>query len=171
MVTSISEEIVTKTYTEVAGFTPHMIQKEMEKLNKNQPDLFYFVLTSLEETDDDVRDMGIYMFFVIYMMFKKAYGRIKKVSFDDIDEAYNRNFNILDTIEQGDEDAILDFAEKEMIKQPYVMKYITEALMEEEEEDEDIQLRLEDKGFLFLFLKTITDILDKKATRTIKTGA
>lgn len=170
MLTSISEEIVTNTYIEVAGFSPQTIQKEMERLNKNQPELFYFVLSSLEDTDDDVRDLGIYMFFVIYMMFKKAYGRIKKVTFDDIDDAYNKNFKILDTIEQGDEDALMDFAEKEMAKQPYVMKYITDALMEEED-DEDVHLKMEDKGFLFIFLKTIADILDKKTTKTIKAQA
>ncbi|MCX7965568.1 MAG: hypothetical protein N2596_02945 [Syntrophorhabdaceae bacterium] len=170
MLTSISEEIVTDTYTEVAHFSPHMIQKEMEKLNKSQPDLFYFVLTSLEETDDDVRDLGIYMFFVIYMMFKKAYGRIKKATFDDIEEAYDRNFKILKIIEQGDENAFMDFTEEEMAKQPYVMKYITDALMEEDDE-EDIHIKMEDKGFLFLFLKTITDILDKNATKPIKVNA
>lgn len=170
MLTSISEDIVTNTYMEVAGFSSNMIQKEMERINKSQPELFYFVLSSLEETDEDVRDLGIYMFFVIYMMFKKAYGRIKKVTFHDIDEAYNKNFKILDTIEQGDEDALMDFAEREMEKQPYVMKYITDALMEEED-DEDIHLKVEDKGFLFIFLKTIADILDEKTTKKIKAHA
>ncbi|HOP85281.1 MAG TPA: hypothetical protein PLM71_05935 [Syntrophorhabdaceae bacterium] len=168
MITSISEEIVVKTYMDVAGFAPHKIQREMEKLNKDQPDLFYFVLTSLEEMDEDVRDLGIYLFFVVYMMFKKAYKKINRVTFDDIDETYDYNLKILDTIEHGDENALMDFAEKEMVKQPYVMKYITEALMEEDDEYDEISLKADDKGFLFLFLKTITDILDKNTTKVIK---
>jgi len=168
MITSISEEIVTKTYMDVAGFQSNKIQREMEKLNKDQPELFYFVLTSLEELDDDVRDLGIYMFFVVYMMFKKAYKKINRITFDDIDKTYDYNLKILDTIEHGDENALMDFAEKEMVKQPYVMKYITEVLMEEDEENECISLKADDKGFLFLFLKTITDILDKNTTKTIK---
>lgn len=167
MLGSISEKIATNTYTEVANYTPFMLQKEMEKLNKSQPELFYFVLSSLEEADDSVREIGIYMFFVIYQMFKKAYGRIKKVTFNDIDEAYDKNFKVLETLEHGDENAIHNFAEEEMAKQPYVMRYITEALMEEDEY-EDVQLTEEDKGFLFIFLKTITDILDKNTTKTIK---
>jgi hypothetical protein len=47
-------------------------------------------------------------------------------------------------------------------KQPHVMNYIIETLMEDPEESELDELTEEDKGFLFILLKTTMDVLDHK---------
>ena len=42
------------------------------------------------------------------------------------------------------------------------MKYVVEALVETEEEDEELEdLTEEDKGLLFLVLKTVVELLNK----------
>ena len=42
------------------------------------------------------------------------------------------------------------------------MKYVVEALVEEEEDDDDLKdLTEEDKGLLFLVLKTVVELLNK----------
>jgi hypothetical protein len=38
---------------------------------------------------------------------------------------------------------------------------VVDALMEESEEEDGVELTDEDKGFLFLPLKTVVDLLDK----------
>jgi hypothetical protein len=43
-----------------------------------------------------------------------------------------------------------------------VVKYVVDALVEEEEGESALTLAEEQKGFLFLLLKTVIDVLDQK---------
>jgi hypothetical protein len=47
-------------------------------------------------------------------------------------------------------------------RQPYVMKYLTEALIESPEGEDQLTLSDEDIGYLFLMLKTVVDVIDKR---------
>ena len=42
------------------------------------------------------------------------------------------------------------------------MKYVADALMEEDEGKDAVRLTEEQKGFLYLLLKTVVDVLDEK---------
>jgi hypothetical protein len=64
----IPEEVVEKTWQEVAGFGPDRAKKEMIKVGNGQPELLAFVTESSEEMDKAVRELGIYMFLVVYRM-------------------------------------------------------------------------------------------------------
>ncbi len=43
-----------------------------------------------------------------------------------------------------------------------MVKYVADALMEEDEGEDAVALTNEQKGFLFLLLKTVVDVLNKK---------
>jgi hypothetical protein len=62
----IPEEIAGKTWEEVVGFSPDRAKKEMMKLGNNQPDVLAFVAESVKEMGQEMRDLAIYMFFVVY---------------------------------------------------------------------------------------------------------
>ena len=64
---------------------------------------------------------------------------------------------------EGVDEKFLDrIASVQTSRQPYVVKYVADALMEDEEEGEDaMALTEEQKGFLFLLLKTVIDALDQ----------
>jgi hypothetical protein len=47
-----------------------------------------------------------------------------------------------------------------------VVKYVVDALMEEDEVEEAMALTDEQKGFLFLLLKSVIDALDQKGMKT-----
>jgi hypothetical protein len=47
-----------------------------------------------------------------------------------------------------------------------VVNYVVDALMEEEEGEEAVVLTDEQKGFLFLQLKTLIDVLDQKGMKS-----
>ena len=52
-------------------------------------------------------------------------------------------------------------------RQPYVVNYVVDALMEEDEKGEDaVALTDEQKGFLFLLLKTVIDVFDQKGMKS-----
>jgi len=47
-------------------------------------------------------------------------------------------------------------------RQPYVVNYVVDALMEEDA----VALTEEQKGFLYLLLKTVIDVLDQKGMKS-----
>jgi hypothetical protein len=163
----IPEEIVEKTWQEVAGFNPVRANKEMMKIGNNQPELLAFLTELTEEMGQEVKELGIYMFFVVYRMFQKTQGKIKKISSEEIIECHEHNESLMERLEGAHEKFLDRAASIQISKQPYVMKFVVDALMDGEEIGEDaLVLTEEQKGFLFLLLKTVIDVLDQKGMKS-----
>jgi len=158
----IPEEIVERTWREVAGFSPVRANTEMMKIGKNQPELIAFVTELREKTSQEVKELGVYLFFVVYRMFQKTQGKIKRVSSQEVIECHEHNESLMERLE-GAHKRFLDRAARIQIsKQPFVMKYVIDALMEDAEGADAQELTDEDRGFLFVLLKTVIDVLDQK---------
>lgn len=157
----IPEAIVEKTWQEVAGFSPDRAKKEMMKIGNSQPELLAFVMESAQEMGQEVRELAIYMFLVVYRMFQEAHGKIKKISSEEIIECYEHNEGLLERLEGAHEKFLDRVASVQTSRQPYVVKYVVDALMEEDEGEDAVALTDEQKGFLFLLLKTVIDALDQ----------
>jgi hypothetical protein len=163
----IPEAIVEKTSREVAGFSPNRAKKEMMKISNNQPELLAFVTESSQETGQEVRELAIYMFLVVYRMFQEAHRKIKKISSEEIIECYEHNEGLMERLEGAHEKFLDRVASVQTSRQPYVVNYVVDALMEEDDEGEDaLALTEEQKGFLFLLLKTVIDVLDQKGVKS-----
>jgi hypothetical protein len=162
----IPEEIVEKTRREIAGFSPVRANKEMMKIGNSQPELLAFVTELTEEMDLEVKELGIYMFFVVYRMFEKTQGKIKRISSEQIIECHEHNESSMERLERAHEKLLDRAAHIQISKQPFVTKYVVDALMEQEEGEDAIELTDEDKGFLFLLLKTVIDVLDQKSVKS-----
>jgi len=159
---TIPEEIVEKTWQEVAGFSPDRAKKEMMKIGNTQPDLLAFVTESSQEMGPEVRELAIYMFLVVYRMFQKARGNIKKISSKEIIECHEHNEGLMEGLEGADEKFLDRIASVQTSRQPHVVNYVVDALMEDDDGEEAVALTDEQKGFLFLVLKTVIDVLDQK---------
>ena len=157
----IPEEIVERAWQEVAGFSPVRANREMMEIGTNQPELLAFVTELTDEMDKEVRELGIYMFFVVYRIFQKAHGKIKGISSEEIIECYEHNEGLMERLEGAHEKFLDRVASIQISKQPYVVKYVVDVLMEDEEEEDAVALTEEQKGSLFLLLKTVIDILDQ----------
>jgi hypothetical protein len=137
----------------------------MMKIGNSQPDLLTFVMEMSEHMGQEVRELAIYMFLVVYRMFQGAYRKIKSISSEEIIECYQHNENLMERLE-GANDKFLDrIASVQASRQPYVVEYVVDALMEEEEGVDGVALTDEQKGFLFLLLKTVIDVLDQKVVK------
>jgi hypothetical protein len=159
---TIPEAIVEKTWQEVAGFSPDKAKKELMKIDNSQPELLAFVTESTREMDREARELAIYMFVVVHRMFQQAHGKIKKISSEEVIECYKHNESLMERLE-GAHDKFLDrIASLQASKQSHVVRYVADALMEEDEGEDALILTEEQKGFLFLILKTMIDILDQK---------
>jgi hypothetical protein len=160
----ISEAIVEKTWQEVAGFSPYRAKKELMKIDNSQPELLAFVTESTQEMDREARELAIYMFVVVHRMFKESHGKIRRISSEEIIKCYEHNESLLERLE-GAHDKFLDrVANVQTSRQPYVVKYVADALMEEDEGEDALELTEEQKGFLFLVLKAVIDALDQSGT-------
>jgi hypothetical protein len=163
----ILEEIVEKTWQEVGGFSPDRAKKEMMKIGNSQPDLLAFVTESAKEMSQEVRELAIYMFLVVYRMFQKTHEKIKKISSEEIIKCYEQNEGLMERLEGAHEKFLDRIASVQTSRQPYVVNYVVDALIEEEGEREDaVALTEEQKGFLFLLLKMVIDVLDQKGMKS-----
>jgi hypothetical protein len=157
---------VEKTWQEVAGFSPDKAKREMTKIGNNQPELLAFVTESSKEMSQEVRELAIYLFFVVYRMFQAAHGKIKKISSEEIIECYKQNKGLIERLDGADERFLDRIASLQTSRQPHVVNYVVDALMEEDEGKDAVQLTDEQKGFLFLLLKSVVDVLDQKGMKS-----
>ena len=103
------------------------------------------------------------MFFVVFRMFKKSSHKIiKRISPEKIIEYYEKNENFIQSLEGVHEKFFERITRLQLSEQPYVLKYVTETLMEAPYEEDPIILTEQDAGFVFMLLKTVVDVLDKQ---------
>ncbi len=158
----LSEVFVEKTWQQVAAFTADRANKEMIAMGKNQPALLAFLMAYTDDLQQEVKELAIYVAFVVYKMFLDSSGKLPKISSKEIMARYDENIRLIESIE-GTHDKFIDrIAGVQVSKQPYVMKYVLEALMEDAEED-GIGLTEDDIGSLFLLFKTEIEVLDNRA--------
>lgn len=158
----ISENLVEETWQEVGSFTPEQGSNEVRKLGQEQPDLLAFMLEFSDDFTQEVKELAIYMLVVVYRMFCKAHGKqIGSVSAEEIMASYDKNEKLILSLEGAHERFYDRIARIHISDQPYVMKYVIDALAETPEEDDPIVLTDDEMGILFLLFKTVVDVLNE----------
>ena len=99
----IPEEIVEKIWREVAGFSPVRANTEMMKIGKYQPELLAFVTELSKEKGQEVKELGVYLFFVVYRMFQKTQGKIKRTSSQELIECHEHDESFMERLEEAHE--------------------------------------------------------------------
>src|SRR4030066_1484737 len=103
----LSEGFVEKTWQQVAEFTPDRANKEMLAMGKNQPDLLAFLVAYTDDLEQEVKELAIYIAFVVYKMFLDSAGKIPKISSKEIMAMYNENALLLEGL-KGAPEKIID---------------------------------------------------------------
>ena len=159
----LSEELVDETWEGFAGYTDEQSYEEAQVVGKNQPEILAFIMEMTEDLDQEIKELAIYMFFVIHRMFQNAYGKkIGKVSSDEIIQSYEDNEKLMESLGGAHEKFFERIARVQMSSQPYVIRYIVETLFEADQEEDSVILGEEDMGYLFLLMKTVVDVLNRK---------
>ena len=160
---TLTEELVEETWQEFAGFSLKRVNEEAQKVARSQPNLLSFMMVFTEELDQDVKELVIYMFFVVNRMFAKAYKRrIKRVSPEEIIDRYDQNEKLMKSLEGAHDKFYERIARVQASAQPYVIKYVVETLLEPPEGEDPVFVSEDDVGLLFLLLKTVVDVLNAK---------
>jgi len=106
------------------------------------------------------------MFVVVYRMFHEAHGKIRKISSEEIIECYEHNESLMERLKGAHEKFLDRVTMVQTSRQPYVVNYIVDALMEDDQREDAEALTEEQKGFLFVLLKTVIDVLDQRDMRS-----
>jgi len=154
----IPDEIVQETWQEVARFGDKQARKEMTRLGKRQTDLLAFVLLETEELSPEAHELAVYLFVVVTRIFEKG-GTVARIPDEAILQQFQKNIDELERL-SGAHDRFLERAAVDQVsRQPHVMRYVVEAIMEPGDGPDPVELTEEESGTLFLVLKTVVDLL------------
>ena len=157
----ISETLVEETWQEIAAFSPQRAEREMNRTAKKQRELIGFIAAYTEDLSREAAELAFAMFFTIYGMFQKGFGNgIQSIRGDQIEHWLDQNETMLQRLEGAHEKFVERVAQVEASRQPFVMKYLVETLIEAPEDEDPVFLSEAETGALFLVLKTVVDVLD-----------
>lgn len=159
----IDAELVERTWQEAAQIPPRQAAREMEKLAQKQPNLLAYVMAHSDELEPQARELAIYLFFVVTKMFEEAAGgKLAEVSEEALLAQMEASESFFEGLANADEKFLERATEVQAARQPFVMQYVVEAILEAPDEDPPLEISEDDEGFLFLILKTVVDALDQQ---------
>lgn len=161
----ITDEIVAQTWREVATYSQEMARDRMKEVGQEQPYLLTFALEFMEGLNDEVKEQGVYTFFVVYQIFRNGYGKdIPMVLPELIEECYEKNEKFVTSLESAHEKFAERATKVQISAQPAIIKYLVEVLIEESPHEDEHPLSEEEIGRLFIILKTVMDALNKSTS-------
>jgi hypothetical protein len=158
----IPEQIVDETWQEVADWPEEKATEELVALTSRQPYLTAFVTAHAEDMAEDGAELAVYLFFNVVRMFEKGAGELKPIPGEAIDRRFEANQKLLSGLTEAHPKFFEQVARASSERQPHVMGYVVEAILEEPE-DEPLDIEEDEYGTIFLLLLTVVDVLDERA--------
>jgi len=156
----ISFEVVTQTWQEMSQTPTHQASELVEQMSQEQPVALSFLL-HLEDLpfDQYERELIFYIGMVVWQIMKRSGRQLYKVTRKKMRRAEESNVELLEQLASSDE---ADFIETIQLlladcPEPEVLRYIVEAIMEEQDDPDEPGFRDEYKGLAFLHLKILLD--------------
>ena len=161
----ITHEVVERTWQEVGNMDPEDAGVAMFDFSESQPFLLAFVMALAEELGSDASELCTYMVFVIYKMFANSTSdSIPVISEDQIEHHYQATYKLVDELAESSDDELEEMAVSTN-NQPFVYKYLSETLFEEDDDaDDDLDISDEEVGVIFMTLKCVIDAVDDATT-------
>ena len=160
---SISSDIVEKTWNEIGGQAPEKGQEMIKHMSKEQPIIFAYLMSTGDDIlNQDEKELLLYLGVVVWQIMSQGTASLPGITSKIMEEAEDLNMKMLVYLEGEPETTFMNTVEKMInnYNQPEVLRYVLEALMEEEPEEE-CMIRDENIGIIMIFLKTVIDCFDK----------
>jgi hypothetical protein len=164
MTDMISAETVTRVWQDMARVSAEEAPRFVNQMQAEQPVIIAYLL-ALEDSifNEHEREIIFYLGMVVWQMMKQSKRRLRKVTERKLKQAEEANFDFLEHLSASPE-ADFESATQAMIAtypEPEVLRYVVEAIMEEEEDydPDDPPVRDEYRGLAFVHLKTVLDAL------------
>jgi len=158
---SISPEVVERTWQRIADQSARDAQKLVNRMSKEQPVvLAYCMAVDTDIFNQDEREALLFMGVVVWQIMLQGTRPLPKVTEEILDKVDAGNLKMAEYL-RGETEAGFEEATRKITgsyKQPEVLQYIIETIMENSEESSPI--REENKGIMVLDLKTVIDCFD-----------
>jgi hypothetical protein len=161
---TISAETVTETWQRMAQMSLDEVHVIPERMKEEQPYLLVHLL-ALDDTlfDQNDRETILYVGMVVWQILRQSKQRLGQVTRKKLKRAENANYEMLEFL-ASDTEADFMSASEIMVQdypEPEVLRYIVEAIMEDDEEvdPDNPAIRDEVKGMAFVHLKIALDAL------------
>jgi hypothetical protein len=158
---TIPADVVEKTWQRIASLSPKDAQKLIKRMAKEQPIvLAYLMAVDSDIFNQDERQVLLYLGVVVWQIMRQGAHPLPRVTEKMLDEAEARNLKMAEYLQSKTESGFEEATRKIIggYGQPEVLRYVVEAIMEETEEP--CPIRDENKGIMFLDLKTVIDCFD-----------
>ena len=157
----ISAEIVESTWQEMSQLTPESVFPLVDEFSKKQPDVLAYLMAAGGDIFSEYeRELLFYVGVVVWRMMSRGDHPLPMISLPEIEKAEDANYNTLEAL-AGDSEGDFIVAAENMFRQynqVEVLRYVVEAIMEDEENEETISE--ESKGLMLIVLKTVIDCFD-----------
>ena len=156
----ISEETVDLTWQTIAAMPPQDAAEAMFEFSQAQPNLLGFVMAFADDLETDAQELSTYILFVVYSMFmKSATAEIPMITEDQIRTQYEATQDLLGRLHDSDDPA--EDMDVVIENQPWVYRYVTEALLEQNDDPADhVEISEEEFGEIVMMMKTVIDVVD-----------
>ncbi len=160
----ISADTIDLVLEGMSSKTPAQAQALVNRMSKEQPEILAYLLamSEYEDFNQEETEMFLYIGIVIWQIMKQRPGGCARVREKHLEEVHRANEEVLEKMAS---DSAGDFvgATVSMVEsypEPEVLRYLTEALMENDEGAPDrVRMRPDNLGYAFLHLKIVMDAL------------
>ena len=158
----ITQDTVDRTWQTIAEMDPKNAADAMYDFSEAQPHLLGFVMAFAEDLDTGASELCTYMLYVVYQMFVNSSSKtIPTITDSQVEAQYKATCELLDSLHDVEDDPSDEDIEMEVQNQPYVYRYVTEALLEEDDDPNDqMEVSEEEFGEIFMMMKTVIDAVD-----------
>jgi len=156
----ISSEAVARVVKNMSAMTDEQAQAAVTQMSKEQPVILAYLLAASEDKafDQDESQTFFYVGVVVWQIMKQGSKVPGKITEKQLREAERANEDLLEKMASDSAGDFLSAAQSlvENYPEPEVLRYITQALMEDEDGDpNNPPIRDENLGQAFLHLKIV----------------
>jgi len=161
MTVMVSAETVTRVWQDMAQVSADEAPRFVQQMEEEQPAVMAYLLAVGDALfNQHEQEIIFYLGMVVWQVMKQSKRRLRKVTEERLDQAEEANLDFLERFSASPE-ADFESATQEMLDtypEPEVLRYIVEAINEEEDYDpDDPPIRDEYRGMAFVYLKTVLD--------------
>jgi hypothetical protein len=161
MTDMISAETVTRVWQDMARVSPDEIPRLVNQMEVEQPVVLVYLAAVGEALfNQHEQEIIFYLGMAVWQMMKQSQRRLRKVTERELEQAEEANLDFLERLSASPEADLVSATEAMLATypEPEVLRYIIEAINEEEDYDpDDPPIRDEYRGLAVMYLKTVLD--------------
>ncbi len=159
---TVSDEIIDQSTEELHNLEDEELRNMVYQMSEEQPNLLGFLLSMGEdELNNEEQEILLFLGVNVWNAFKKV-KPLPQIPDEEIEKADKNNETMLNYLEKEGEEGLTENAEALVNghNQAPLLKYVINAIIEEDMEEEEPLVSEENKGLIFLTMKSYIESID-----------